>query len=35
MLNSFVNLCEKGYEQKDIKNSIHAHCVHPHMYGIH
>merc|ERR1719348_1430132 len=35
MLNTFVNLCEKGFDEEVIKTAIHSNCNHPHMYGIH
>ena len=35
MLNTFVNLCERGFDEEVIKAAIHSNCNHPHMYGIH
>ena len=35
MLNTLVNLCERGYQQEEITSALLATCRHPHMYGIH
>ena len=35
MLNTFVNLCERGFDEEVIKAAIHSNCNHPHTYGIH
>jgi len=35
MLNTLVNLCERGFDQELITSAMHTYCDHPPMYGIH